>query len=138
MKDVHHRALAEIEGRFGKLEHVNEEGTPLQLGWLVNLGEEKASFNFTTDAVRIFNIVKLSEKSKLKGLEQLRQCAKKAGLEHLVYYAFDETDERGVISLRVTGQSDDGLDHIETHFKTHDLELDEMGGGLRRIGSFRR
>ena len=93
MKEVHFKALKEIESQFGSLERINENGTSFQIGWVVNLGEEKATFNFTKDAVRIFKLEKLGEKSKYKGLETLRQCAKKAGLEHLVYYALDDEDE---------------------------------------------
>lgn len=138
MKEVHHKTLVEIETKFGELERVNEEGTNLQLGWRVNLGEEIVSFNFTPDSIRIFDIQKQSEKSKLKGLEQLRFCAKKAGLEHLVYYAFSDSDARGLFVTNTIGKAKDGLSDIKLHYKTHDLELDEMGGRLCRIGSFRR
>lgn len=138
MKEVHFSALKEIESKFGVLERVDDEATHFQIGWKVNLGEEKATFNFTQDGVRIFKLEKSSEKSKYKGLENLRQCAKKAGLEHLVYYAIDEDDDTGAEALDLVGAIADGLDDIAEYYKTHATTLDEMGGSVRRIGSRRR
>ena len=139
MKEVHHRALAEIESEFGALGRVDEEKTTLQLGWSVNLGEEEISFNFTRDGVRIFEIKKLSQKSRYKGLEKLRTVIKKAGLEQLVFYQFDTKNLIGEQMVKQQGPVADGLDKIPDYFKVHALsKLDESGGCLHRIGSFRR
>lgn len=140
MKEIHRQALKEIESRYGSLEHALEEDSGLQLGWIVNLGEEKVTFNFTTDAIRVFRIEPLVKQSKFKGLEELRQCAKRAGLEQLVYYGISQQGEYpDALALIADKVQTDGLDDIDQFYKTHMIEqTDALGGSLRRIGSRRR
>ena len=135
MKEKHHQALSAIEERFGELEAVEDPDSGWQVGWKATMPEERVSFNFTADAIRLFHIEKQTEKSKYKGLELLRQCAKKSGLEKLVYYDHDPETDIGMFVIENAPADGDGLEQIKDYYKVGDLEKDGQGGGYVRVGS---
>ena len=139
MKDVHFAALEEVNSQFGECERVDDPDSGFQVGWRIDAEEERVSFNFTEDAIRIFNIQKKNSQSKYKSLELLRQCAKKSGLHELVFYRFEDTNHIGETILQKGGDPKDGLNEIEEHYKiVPKHETDLMGGSLMRVGSRRR
>ncbi|MEC8011284.1 MAG: hypothetical protein VX185_11020 [Pseudomonadota bacterium] len=140
MKDVHFAALEEVNSQFGECERVDDPESGFQIGWRINAEEERVSFNFTEDAIRIFNIQKKNSQSKYKSLELLRQCAKKGGLHELVFYQFQSGNPVGdAVLAKKGGDIKDGLDEIEEHYKiVPKHETDLTGGSLMRVGSRRR
>lgn len=137
MKEVHFAVLDEIKSQFGPCERVNDPDSGFQMGWQIDAEEEGIAFNFTEDAIRIFNIQKKNTQSKYKSLELLRQCAKKGGLHELVFYRFHDNNPVGE-TMRANA-SQDGLDEIDEHYKTVEKhEVDIFGGCLMRVGSRRR
>jgi len=137
MKSQHYEALNEIKARFGNLDVVNHE-SGLPMGWEVNLGQDIVQFNFTATSLRLFNLSTDTTNSKYRDLEKLRQCCRKSGLQGIVYYRYDESQLIGEMMLHTSAASDDGLDQIELFYKIHQLDIDDTGGGLCRLGSAKR
>jgi len=139
MKDVHFLALKEITSKFGDLQRVDEENTNFQLGWTLTAETETITFNFTLEAIRIFNINPINTVTKLKSIDLLKQCAKKSGLRDLVFYEIDPDCKVGGEFASTSEDVSDGLILIGQHFNVSKKEVpDELGGCLMRIGSRKR